>query len=359
MNEENFFFEQLKNSLVHSPYNKTVRQLAKSLDSKKIQNLIHDIVASFNTPTKKIGLVLIDEYNKLAFDKNFWNKKCDELFSEFSNRFEGALKKEGYEVEDKVKINLFMLITLNFVQMIIEKKELWKNKLKKKLELKNYELNDIKLKLLIHKPSSGALDRVMSEIINDFYKFKKIPFEKNDVVIDIGGHVGSVSIFLAKKYPFLKIYAFEPIRDNYQLFKKNIKINRVKNVKLFNKAITSDGRNLEMTMHFLYSSYATSNMENLKLPGYSSFSVKSTTLDDFFKKNKIKKCKLLKIDCEGSEYEILLNTKYLDKIEYLAVELHLNEFLKKRGYSFEKLFEHLKKFITEKNISLVLTGMTE
>jgi hypothetical protein len=42
------------------------------------------------------------------------------------------------------------------------------------------------------------------------------------------------------------------------------------------------------------------------------------TLDEVFLVHEIGRCKLLKIDCEGMEYETLLGAQVLDKVEYLA-----------------------------------------
>ncbi len=71
-------------------------------------------------------------------------------------------------------------------------------------------------------------------------------FSPGNYVIDIGGNVGIVSIYLAKEYPFLKIYAFEPMHCNYENFKENIKLNNIPEwvITLVNKAVTKDGRSV-------------------------------------------------------------------------------------------------------------------
>ena len=70
--------------------------------------------------------------------------------------------------------------------------------------------------------------------------------------------------------------------------------------------------------------------------------VKSISLQDIFDNNKISTCKLLKLDCEGAEYEIVesLPSKYLDKIQNIAIEYHLAD---TRPDLVKKLIEKIKK----------------
>lgn len=74
--------------------------------------------------------------------------------------------------------------------------------------------------------ASGTVTYVANEINGEEYKnIFNIDFKEGDIVIDIGANVGMISILLAKKFPFLKIYSFEPLPMNYNNFIKNININ--------------------------------------------------------------------------------------------------------------------------------------
>lgn len=140
-------------------------------------------------------------------------------------------------------------------------------------------------------------------------------------MIDIGGNVGLISIYLAKKYPFLKIYAFEPVFENWKNFKRNMSLNNVSNsqIKLHNCAITCDGRLVKINTYF-------SNTGGSTMLDVSNYNMrqtaKSVTLDWVFQNYKIDKCKALKIDCEGAEFEILYNFKNFEKIESICGETH-------------------------------------
>lgn len=186
----------------------------------------------------------------------------------------------------------------------------------------------------------------------DDYNFDSIDFKYGDVVIDIGGNIGMVSIYLAKKYPFLKIYAFEPVKQNYENFLKNIELNNINEdiIKVFNLAITKDRRDVILTSPFNNS--GASNIYNHfrgsgNIISNNDISIKSITFDDIFSNNNISKCKLLKIDCEGAEYEILYsaNVENLKNCEYMRAEFH------GKKYKQKDLYNHCNKFI--KNIDVM------
>ena len=208
--------------------------------------------------------------------------------------------------------------------------------------------------------TSVASDVVVKELVSDTYRLNEIGFAPGDVVLDLGGHVGIVSIYLAKKYPFLKIYAYEPSPDNYRHFLENLAANDISNVEVCNQAVTADGRTLNMIAYYeCNSGGATGQLREMKLPHRVNFEVQSTTLDTIFRERGLDSCKLLKIDVEGSEYEILMNARCLNRVEFLAGEFHENDYLLEKGYSIAALSEHLTRFIPRDNIRYVPCRMAE
>jgi FkbM family methyltransferase len=224
---------------------------------------------------------------------------------------------------------------------------------------KSYSIKDVTMSI-VDFAASVASDEIASELSKDTYQLDNIDFVPGDVVLDLGGHVGMVSIYLAKKYPFIKIYSYEPSPFNYKHFLINLRANDVKNVRAFNQAVTQDGRDLNMIAYYQSNSGGvTAQLRNMKLPDRVNFKAKSLTLDQIFNQNQIERCKLLKIDIEGSEYEVLLNSGYLHKVDYLVGEFHINDYLAEKSYSIEALHEHLKKFIPEQKIRFTSQRMAE
>ena len=93
----------------------------------------------------------------------------------------------------------------------------------------------------------------------------------------------------------------------------------------------------------------------IKAKGFTKYRIFTTTLDSFVKKNKIKSIDILKIDIEGSEYELLKgskNTLKLNKIKIILVEImgKKNNYLKKE----KKILNLLKKrnFILMKKVDI-------
>lgn len=224
-----------------------------------------------------------------------------------------------------------------------------KELLKKKLSVENiiysYEISGINF-YFYDSIISNTVKWVVSEM--ETYNFNTIDFQEGDVVIDIGANVGMISVYLAKKYPFLKIYAFEPVKQNYENLLKNIEINNIKEgiITVENVAITEDRRNIDIITP-LDNTGGSSFVIERNLNAINSninLNVKSITFDDIFEKYNIDKCKLLKIDCEGAEYEILYSASEnnLKKCENMRSEFHGNEL------DQIKLYEYSHKYI--KNI---------
>jgi len=144
------------------------------------------------------------------------------------------------------------------------------------------------------------------------------------VIIDIGAHIGAFSLLTATKYTQSHIFAFEPSFENFALLNKNIKTNNLeKRISSFNIAVT-DGKKKSITLNLHPSNLGMHSVVfdyNLGEKG-KRHGVPTTSLDRIFSENKIKKCHLLKLDCEGAEYSILFAApkKLLEKISNIVME---------------------------------------
>jgi FkbM family methyltransferase len=141
-----------------------------------------------------------------------------------------------------------------------------------------------------------------------------------DTIVDVGAHVGIFTALAARAAPKGRVFAFEPMADNYALLVRNVERNHLGNVQLFNTALTnSTGKKT------LYLSESTVHHTLHKgLLGTKPVSITASTLGELFRTAKLQRIDLLKLDCEGSEYEILYGCKpaMLKRIKRIVMECH-------------------------------------
>ena len=170
---------------------------------------------------------------------------------------------------------------------------------------------------------------------------EKFKIKKDDTVIDIGAHIGYFTIFAAKNSYQGTIYSIEPYRESFETLKKNLELNDLTNVKPFHAAIS---KATEQVTLYINKNNQIGNSIFKTDETTESEKVDSFSLGDFVKNNKIEKIDFLKIDCEGAEFEILLNLDHqiLQKIDKIVSEMHpkienfkiedVKEFLTSHGF---------------------------
>ncbi len=72
--------------------------------------------------------------------------------------------------------------------------------------------------------------------------------KENDLIIDIGAHIGMFSILAGKFAPKGRVYSFEPSVDNFTLLKENVELNKLGNVVLINKAVAKESGTREFAL---------------------------------------------------------------------------------------------------------------
>lgn len=126
------------------------------------------------------------------------------------------------------------------------------------------------------------------------------PFTEG-AMIDVGAHIGFVTLLIAKNYRDRKVYAFEAASSTYRSLKGNLELNGIKNVEAHNLAITD----YEGTVNFNSNPrYRATNSIALESDPYI-VSTPCTTIDSFTAKHDIEQIALLKIDVEGYEDSVL------------------------------------------------------
>lgn len=139
----------------------------------------------------------------------------------------------------------------------------------------------------------------------------------NDYVIDIGGHIGSFSYFMTTHKNTKKSIVIEPDPDNFRVLQHNLGslINENK-VYALNAGIGPKNTNLSLFAHVHQNtggiSYVPSNVGIIP----------TVSLDDLILMVPENENILLKLDCEGCEYEALMTCTKLHRINAIIGEFH-------------------------------------
>ena len=203
-------------------------------------------------------------------------------------------------------------------------------------------------------PRGGVAKVVMYELAHS-YLVEGIPFREGDVVLDIGAHVGVVSCYLGKRWPGLRVYAFEPMMENYVRLRRNLQANNVANVVAWQLAVSGNGRAMRLASAIDSNSggstaYSASEGERRV--------VRSVTLARLFEQLKLDRVRLLKMDVEGAEYEtIMAEPSLLDRVDYLVGEFHENPTLTKAGYSIAALQSMVEEHIDPAHVRITACRM--
>ena len=162
-----------------------------------------------------------------------------------------------------------------------------------------------------------------SKYRSEYYFPEKI---KPEVILDIGGNVGITSIYLASIFPNATIYSFEPLLENYKILQKNTQ--QYGNIKVFNIGLGSKNGSFKVFLSDDSENFGGvsfySEGEGNKTESYTECKVRN--INDVIQELNISSIDLMKIDTEGSEYDILscLNDEILRSIFWITGELHGN-----------------------------------
>jgi len=179
---------------------------------------------------------------------------------------------------------------------------------------------------IAHSPNKAGLADAVWRMANDYYLLQSAAFREGDTIVDVGAHVGVVSIYLAKKYPFITVYAIEPDVMNYGCLQRNIELNGVTNVIPINKAISEDGREATLHVDPWDSAWATIDATVASTRRFlQTRPVESVTLEQLFHEYGIRYCRLLKITAPGAVRKCLAGFERTDGVDLVCGEADLKD----------------------------------
>ncbi|WP_236609057.1 FkbM family methyltransferase [Saccharolobus islandicus] len=158
-------------------------------------------------------------------------------------------------------------------------------------------------------------------IIDDYWVFEGVFFadeywplklSKSDIVLDVGANIGAFTLNVAPKVKH--VIAIEPEPNNFEMLKRNIKLNNFSNITLLNYAVSDR----EETVYF-NTTGGSAKVSEKGIP------VKAKPLDYILHELGDPKITIMKMDIEGYEGKVLSAFKNYEYLRQIIVEVHSKE----------------------------------
>jgi FkbM family methyltransferase len=147
--------------------------------------------------------------------------------------------------------------------------------------------------------------------------------EADSVVVDVGANIGIFSIFAALSGA-RKVYAFEPSQEAFQILCENIRLNNLTDIIIpINKAVSVSD---DVTIKFPRFSNPCNKIESGRVDNQQDYcAIQTINLGSYICRNAdIGNIDLLKLDCEGAEFDILpsMSETAFARIRAIRMECH-------------------------------------
>lgn len=159
---------------------------------------------------------------------------------------------------------------------------------------------------------------VLSEMQRDEYHVREI-VRNGDVVVDVGAYVGHFARFVLDTAPGARVISLEPMPSNGTALEENM------GDEVTVERLALADRNGPLTIYdFGDEASACHSIYDLGVDTAEPVQVEAVTLQELLRRHSLSSVRLLKLDCQGAEYEALTATplSVLRRIEYLSMEVH-------------------------------------
>lgn len=219
---------------------------------------------------------------------------------------------------------------------------------KSKIDIKNQVIKDYKNSFFLSRKSrfymySDGLNDRLEHLFNE-YLLDQIKFNYNDIIIDCGANIGELGYYLNYKFGIKNVISIEPDKQEFETLKLN---SIYSNYFPLNYALYNINGEIDF-----YLNNDTADSSVFADNSLTQVNVKTITLNELFNQKKIQKCKLLKLEAEGAEPEILEGgLEVLKYIEYISVDCG-----PERGVNNEITVAPVSKKLQKLNFSLIDAG---
>ena len=181
--------------------------------------------------------------------------------------------------------------------------------------------------------------RIVREIFFDRPYVRRFVPPPGSTIVDIGGYIGDFSIYAAKYLRAGRVIVYEPTVENFAILKLNIANNGYEDrIVAVDKAV---GGSSHVHLNVQIEEGEEVHASAYRYQGAEQRAISSVTLAELFEEHDLDAVDLLKIDCEGGEYDILAAApdQLFDRVRAVVFEYHSVE-------GFEPKLDHILRRLT-------------
>ena len=196
---------------------------------------------------------------------------------------------------------------------------------------------------------SDAIAFLENFFLETYEQGKEFQIKDNDIILDVGAHIGCFTLYASKKINKGKIFAFEPTSESFNVLKQNVELNQLKNIHIQNAGVLKESGT---SVIYVDKNNEIGNSLFLKNKNMVEEKIDIISIEDILKKYDLNSVDLLKLDCEGAEYDIILNLpeNILNKFHKIAMEVHSIE-----NFTIHDIEKYLEKNNFNVKIKYLLT----
>lgn len=148
----------------------------------------------------------------------------------------------------------------------------------------------------------------------------KLKIENKLSIVDCGANAGYSAVYFNEHFSNPNLIALEPFDESFELLRKNINLNKL-NINLIKGALWKNNEKLKFQR-----SFRDKKEWSVQTVEAADGIVKAVTIENIMQNNNINIIDILKIDIEGSEFEVFLNSNEnvnaLERIKSIVMEIH-------------------------------------
>lgn len=160
---------------------------------------------------------------------------------------------------------------------------------------------------------------LLSVNVDGDYDLPGIDWRSMQAIVDVGAHVGTFTLWAALRAPRARILSVEPNPNTFAFLQRNVADNGLTDRVMAVNAAAGPARGLG-TLELVEHSLGTRLARN----GGGTVTAQVETIPDLLERADMREVDFLKMDCEGTEYEIFdaLDAETLRRFKTIACEYH-------------------------------------